>query len=113
MSIYKPGRPNKYSPTTQSGKRPPVRAGEYRIRDRSGTITYIGETCNLKRRMKEHMRTGKLSQDSTLEYKGADGRSSSNTRRQHEQAKIKQHNPTQNRSRGGEGRPARKPSLHR
>lgn len=108
MSIYKPGRPNKYNPTTKSGKRPPDQAGEYRIRDSSGTITYIGETCNLKRRMEEHMRSGKLSQGSTLEYKVADGRSSSNTRRQHEQEKIKQHKPTLNRSKGGEGRPAGK-----
>lgn len=110
MSIYKAGRPRKYNPATQFGKRPPDRAGEYRIRDGSRTITYIGETCNLNRRMGEHVRSGKLPRGSTLEYKVADGRSSSGTRRQHEQTKIKQHHPILNRSKGGEGRPAGKKS---
>ncbi len=44
----------------------------------------------------------------TFEYKVADGRSTSKTRREHEQEKIKQHDPALNKSRGGEGRPAKK-----
>ena len=40
----------------------------------------------------------------TLEWKTADGRSTSRTRRQHEQAKIARHDPPLNRSIGGEGR---------
>lgn len=43
----------------------------------------------------------------TFEYKEADGRSTSNTRRQHEKEKIKQHKPPLNKSKGGEGRKAR------
>ena len=60
MAVYKRGRPAKYDPTTKSGKKPPKEPGEYRIRDDSGKIIYIGETNNLERRMREHIRSGKL-----------------------------------------------------
>lgn len=106
MSIYKPGRPSKYVPATGEGIRPPKKPGEYRIRDTAGTIQYVGETCNLDRRMHEHVRTGKLAEGWSIECKVADGRSTSATRRQHEQAKIEQHQPPLNKSKGGEGRPA-------
>lgn len=47
MSIYKPGRPNKYNSSIGCGSKPPSSPGEYRLRDSSGTLCYIGETCNL------------------------------------------------------------------
>ena len=85
MSIYKAGRPWKFDPTTGAGHRPPNSPGEYRMRDGSGCITYIGETNDLARRMREHIRSGKLPTGqgcgSTLEYMVADGRSTSRTRR--------------------------------
>lgn len=112
MAIYKAGRPNKYNPTAGTGQKPPARPGEYRMRDEAGKITYIGETNNLARRTGEHIRSGKLptgqGANSTLEYKVADGRSTSRTRRAHEQQSIAKHQPSLNRSRGGEGRPAGK-----
>ena len=111
MSIYKPGRPSKYNPSTDSGQKPPQKAGEYRIRDTAGNIAYIEEACNLSRRMGEHIRSGKLAtgQDGgTIEWKVADGRSTSRTRREHERQKIAQHAPPLNKSKGGEGRPAGK-----
>lgn len=115
MSIYKAGRPWKYDPTTGAGHRPPNSPGEYRMRDGSGCITYIGETNDLARRMREHIRSGKLPTGqgcgSTLEYMVADGRSTSRTRREHEQQSIEKHHPTLNRSKGGEGRPAREVTL--
>jgi excinuclease UvrABC nuclease subunit len=107
MSTYKPGRPTKYNPLTGAGTKPPPKPGEYRIRDKYGDMSYIGETNNLSRRTDEHKRSGKLPLDgSTIEYKIADGRSTSATRRKHEKDKIMQHNPPLNKSRGGEGRPA-------
>lgn len=57
MSIYKTGRPWKYDPTTGAGHKPPNSPGEYRMRDGSGRITYIGETNDLARRMQEHIRS--------------------------------------------------------
>ena len=110
MAIYKPGRPNKYNPTTGAGQKPPAKPGEYRMRDSSGTITYIGETNNLARRTQEHIRSGRLSAgqgSSTIEYQVADGRSTSHTRREHERQSIHKHSPTLNRSKGGEGRPGK------
>lgn len=112
MSIYKPGRPVKFNPTTKTGHVPPASPGEYRIRDAGGGIRYIGESNNLHRRTFEHIRNGKLQVGGenacTIEYKVADGRSTSYTRRIHEQQKIAQHRPPLNRSKGGEGRPAGK-----
>ena len=108
MGIYKPGRPTKYKPGNNAGSKPPTKPGEYRIRDASGEISYVGETNNLSRRTNEHVKTGMLSPGNTIEYKIADGRSSSRTRREHEQQKIAQHNPPQNKSKGGEGRIAKK-----
>ena len=52
MSVYKPGRPSKYNPASDTGKEPPHRPGEYRIR----------------------------STDSNIEYRTMDGRSASHTR---------------------------------
>ena len=106
MSIYKPGRPAKYILATGAGIKPPSQSGEYRIRDTAGTIQYVGETCNLNQRMHEHVRTGKLAEGWSIECKVANGRSTSATRRRHEQAKIEQHQPPLNKSKGGEGRPA-------
>lgn len=108
MAIYKPGRPTKFNPTTGAGQKPPEKPGEYRIRDADGNLTYVGETNNLQRRMNEHIKSGKLSEGGTIEVKVADGRSTSYTRRVHEQQKIAQHQPPLNKSRGGEGRPAGK-----
>ena len=111
MPIYRPGRPLKYNPSTGIGHKPPAKPGEYRIRDTEGNISYIGETNNLARRTAEHIRSGKLSGargGRTVEYQVADGRSTSHTRRMHEQAKILQHQPILNKTKGGEGRPAGK-----
>lgn len=109
-NIYSPGRPTKCNPYKNSSHTPPARPGEYRIRNGSGKIVYIGETNNLRRRMNEHVRFGKLSKVNgtygTFEYKIADGRSTSRTRRLHERMKIAQHHPVLNKSIGGEGRPA-------
>ncbi|WP_300712176.1 GIY-YIG nuclease family protein [uncultured Brachyspira sp.] len=108
MSIYNSGRPKKYNPAIKKGKIPPCEAGEYRIRDDEKNIDYIGETNNLKRRMQEHIRSGKLKINYTFEYQIADESSTSQTRREHEKEKIEQHKPALNKSKGGEGRPANK-----
>lgn len=63
MGIYKAGRPQKYNPSTGQGNKPPSKPGEYRIRDDEGNIVYIGETNDLRRRMNEHLKTGKLKKD--------------------------------------------------
>lgn len=111
-SIYGPGRPFKYVPATHSGSIPPQKPGIYRIRNGCGQILYIGETCSLRRRIHEHIRSGKISTDPGdryyVEFKIADRRSSSRSRRAHEKEKIRQHHPILNKSGGGEGRIAAK-----
>ena len=67
MSTYKAGRPSKYNPTTKKGVEPAKCAGEYRIRNAEGALTYIGETNNLKRRMQQHCYNGKMSNGQTRE----------------------------------------------
>lgn len=108
MSIYKPGRPFKYHPASGKGSKPPQQAGLYRICSPQGQMLYIGETCNLARRIREHIRAGKISMDpkapAFVEYQVADVRSTSRSRRLHERKKIAQHHPVLNKSRGGEGR---------
>ena len=108
MGIYKPGRPRCYVPATGRGTAPPSKPGIYRIRSVAGEILYIGETCDLHRRIREHIRSGKISMarsaPSLVEYKVADGRSTSQSRRVHERQKIARHKPSLNRSHGGEGR---------
>ena len=108
MSIYKVGRPTKYTPATNKGTPPPNRPGEYRITTPDRGIVYVGETNNLNRRMREHANKGKLSNcpNGSFEYKTADGRSTSVTRRKHERDKIEKHKPALNNSSGGEGRKA-------
>lgn len=112
MSVYRCGRPAKFRPSLKQGSKPPAKPGEYRIRNNAGEITYVGETNNLNRRMNEHLRNGKMSngqnEGGSFEWKVADGRSSSRTRRIHEQEKIHQHKPCMNCSIGGEGRIARR-----
>jgi predicted GIY-YIG superfamily endonuclease len=91
------------------GKQPPALPGEYRI-CRDNEILYIGETNNLRRRINEHRQSGKLpaDDDSYVRFMVADKRSSSRTRRMHEQQKIEQHKPSLNKSAGGEGRIAKR-----
>ena len=101
VSIYKPGRPNKYNPTLGLEKNPPSKAGEYYIRNSAGSLIYIGEACNLARRMGEHIRSGKLPTEQaggTTEWKVADDRSTFRTRQDHECIEIAQHAPILHRS---------------
>ena len=106
------GQTPKIRPNDQKWEKPPKEPREYRIRDDSGKIIYIGETNNLERWMHEHIRSGKLKtgeeSKGTVEYQLADKRSTSVTRCLHERAKIKQHDPALNKSKGGEGRSAKK-----
>ena len=73
-------------------------------------INYVSVYIPGFARFREHIRSGQLPVgngcNSTIEYMVADGRSTSRTRRGHEQRSIAKHNPLLNKSKGGEGRPA-------
>lgn len=106
MNAY--SRMFRYAPKHDRGRRPPAKPGEYRLCSRWGRLLYIGETCNLCRRMQEHLRSGKLPAGGIFKYQLADPRSTSRSRRAHEREKIALHRPPLNRSAGGEGRIARR-----
>ncbi len=75
------GRPNKLDPAAGKGSVPPQGPGVCRFREkRTGRVEYVGKTNNVERRLLEHAGAGKLDFDRhTVEWKTADGRSTSRT----------------------------------
>ena len=103
MSIFHRGRPSRQIP--------PNRPGMYRFKSKlTGEVEYIGEAVNIARRIVEHLRSSKpVSLDTHyVEWKAADRRSTSRTRREHERVKISKHKPRLNGRGGGGGRRARR-----
>lgn len=110
-SLYKPGRPTEVRPLSESETRTvPSKKGEYRIINSSTReIEYVGVSNDLNRRMREHIRSGKIGGDNDIfAYKIADGRASQARINDHERMKIEQHNPSLNQRAGGAGRPYKK-----
>lgn len=58
MGIYKPRHSKKYNPAIREGRKLFAKLGEYRIKDVGKNSLYVGEACNLDRRMKQHIRSG-------------------------------------------------------
>lgn len=112
MKTYKSGRPTEFNPfENKDHSKIPESKGEYRILNKNKEVKYIGYTNQLRRRMHEHMRTGKLGgENSIFAYKIADGRASRERLAQHETIKIKKHSPELNKRAGGAGRPFKKKS---
>ena len=106
MSTYKPG-PYK---NVKSGEKAPAKPGAERyVSKKTNKVVYQGETSNLRTRMSKQ-RSDKMPYTSghyQPQYKLADGRSTSRTRRIHEKKKIDQHKPRFNKKRGGGGRKAK------
>ena len=103
-NISKRGRPFKIKDAIHEIA--PHLPGLYRIVNRFGT--YIGKSNDIGRRQREHVRSGKITEDSYFEYKIIDGRFGSKALADYERKKIMQHNPSLNKSCGGEGRPPKK-----
>ena len=102
--VYRRGR---YKKTREGGM--PSAPGAYRARSKkTGAVVYHGETVNLRARDQQHARKKSRHKRANYytEYKVADKRSTSNTRRKHEKTKIRQHKPKFNRNSGGGGRKA-------
>jgi hypothetical protein len=107
-SPYKSGRPFRFDPQSGQGSTPPDKPGAYTIRDANKQRYYHGETSNLAQRVKDHTLSGKVQDGYTVDYKVADGRSTSGSRRKVETKKINTHNPPGNQRKGGGGRKAGK-----
>lgn len=106
MGTYKPGRYTKVRP----GEKIPNKPGAERwISKKTGKVVYQGESSNVNQRIAQQKRDKMPYTRGNYEpqYKLADGRSTSKTRREHERRTIERHNPRFNKSGGGEGRPAK------
>ena len=74
---------------------------------RKGTVTYIGESVNIRVRINKHRAQCRpFANLKTMEFywKPMDNRSTSISRRKIEKALIKKHNPKYNQNAGGGGR---------
>lgn len=108
MALYKPGRPTEVHPLDPNETRSvPKAKGEYRIiNGNTREVMYVGVSNDLRRREREHERTGKInSENNVFAYKVADGRASQSRINNHERSKIEQHDPPLNQRAGGAGRP--------
>ena len=106
MGTYKRGRYTKVRP----GEKIPNQPGAERwVSKKTGKVVYQGESSNVGNRIAAQKRDKKPYTRGNYEaqYKVADGRSTSKTRREHERKKIAQHKPRFNKSSGGEGRRAK------
>lgn len=101
---YTRGRPFRFDPLSGDGTMPLGKPGMYIVRNQDNERQYIGETCDLMRRINEHLRIGDIQDCDTVDYMVADGRSSSKTRRIVESQKISIHRPPCNQRGGGGGR---------
>lgn len=84
----------------------PNKRGVYRHIDKeTGTINYIGQTDNLRRRQQEHHRTGKLDlSKQKVAYSVCKDEATKDDLLRTEKKQIKRHNPTGNITKGGNGR---------
>ena len=84
---------------------PKNKPGVYRITNKKNDkVKYIGETNNLARRKREHVRTGNLNPKKERFEHQTSPKSTTDQRRSQERTQIKRHNPPRNQRRGGGGR---------
>jgi hypothetical protein len=84
----------------------PSSPGMYRhINKETGSVDYVGQTDNLRKRQQEHARTGKLDTDKQLvQYGVAKPDASKGDLCQTEVDHIARHKPSGNKTKGGNGR---------
>ena len=106
MATYKPGPYTNVKP----GKKVPAKPGAERyVSKKTGKVVYQGETSNLRSRI-SRQKSDKMPYtrgNYQAQYKPADGRSTSNTRRKHEKKKVQEKKPKFNLRPGGGGRKAK------
>ena len=105
MATYKAGR---YK-TVKPGDKIPAKPGAERyISRKTGKVVYQGESSNLRNRMgaQKRAKAPYTRGNYVPQYKVADGRSTSQTRRRHERRKVQQHKPKFNKRDAGGGRKA-------
>ena len=108
--ISGPFKPGRYSRVRPGEKIPEKPGAERWVSNKTGEVVYQGETSNLRARINRQKRDKMPYTRGNYhpEYKVADGRSTSRTRRVNERRKVAQHKPRFNRRQGGGGRTAKR-----
>lgn len=105
-SALRPGRPTRFRPSGRHSTKPPECAGVYYIYNAEGDMVYAGQSVNLRRRVYEHKRRGKIPDDGYVDcFKAKDGITFEQLN-DTEREKIKKYNPPLNQRGGGGGRTA-------
>lgn len=86
------GRPRRFYPSTGRGTPPPNGPGGYYI----GAHEYIGQTCDLGRRTREHVQNGDVPPGGYIDYMSTRPDSSREQRLAWEARKIRQKHPPRN-----------------
>lgn len=84
----------------------PNSPGMYRHKNKkTGSVDYVGQTDNLRKRQQEHARTGKLDTDKQyVQYSAAKADASKDDLCKTEVGHIARHKPSGNTTKGGNGR---------
>ena len=105
-SALRPGRPTRFRPSGRHSTKPPECAGVYYIYNADGDMVYAGQSVNLRRRVYEHKRRGKIPEGGYVDcFKAKDGITYDQLN-DTEREKIKKYNPPLNQRSGGGGRTA-------
>lgn len=105
------GRGVRYYPSNPRGKKPPKCAGIYYIYDADGNLLYTGQAVDLRRRVYEHRRKGKIPTGGYVDCFKAKECISHSELDETERIKIDKYSPPLNRRKGGGGR--KSPKLKR
>ncbi len=111
-SALKPGKPIRYRPSRPTSRKPPECAGIYYIYDADGTKVYIGQSVNLRRRVYEHKRKGKIPKGGYVDCFRAKNGITYDELDDTERKKIKKYNPPLNKNSGGGGKKSLKLDKH-
>lgn len=111
MGIFNKGRMNRHDAISEKGSKPSNVAGLYYIRDKDKQVQYVGLTNDLKRREKEHIKSGKINKERPFfDFHIPKSGTTYDDLRYEEKRKIAKYNPPLNKTSGREGRPTN--NLH-
>ena len=112
-SALERGRPIRFRPSSPGSiNKLPECAGIYYIHDAEGNIAYVGQAVNLRRRVKQHKKVGKIPEGGYVDcFRAKDGIAYDELDAT-ERDKINKYNPPLNQRDGGGGRKSPKLKRH-
>lgn len=101
-TMGKAGRPEEFDPYKEHI---PHKSGIYSIKNKNNTIKYVGQSKDIKRRVDEHIRSGKVKKGDKIAAQFAHGNAKKPALDRAESKKIKKNKPPLNKVQGTPGRP--------